>query len=122
MEHSVFVNPKSCSCRNPKKACRRAVLESSKKPFVVQRLSADHEEEQGLFSWDLAMFRYPRRPEFKQVKTIEKMKYLDLEFATVAGRTPLLICSLTFGRQIPALAPYLLRLLSAIWSFVSTLP
>lgn len=40
---------------------------------------------QGLFSWDLATFRYPRRPEFTQVKTVERMKYLDLEFSDVAG-------------------------------------
>ncbi|KAL8928811.1 MAG: hypothetical protein Q9208_001589 [Pyrenodesmia sp. 3 TL-2023] len=86
LEHSVFINPKSCSCRNPKKACTRAILESSTKPFVVQRLCADHEEEQGLFSWDLAMFRYPRRPEFTHVRTVEKMKYLDLKFASVAAK------------------------------------
>ncbi|KAL8757214.1 MAG: hypothetical protein Q9184_004274 [Pyrenodesmia sp. 2 TL-2023] len=86
LEHNVFINPRSCPCRNPRKSCTRAVLESSKKPFVVQRLSADHEEEQGLFSWDLAMFRYPRQPGFKQVKTVEKMKYLDLEFASVAAK------------------------------------
>ncbi|KAL8898589.1 MAG: hypothetical protein Q9207_006622 [Kuettlingeria erythrocarpa] len=61
-------------------------LESSKKPFVVQRYCADHEDEQGLFSWDLATFRYPRRPEFKQIKTVEKMKYLDLEFSTVTAK------------------------------------
>ncbi|KAL8816448.1 MAG: hypothetical protein Q9223_004543 [Gallowayella weberi] len=45
-----------------------------------------HEEEQGLFSWDLAMFRYPRRPEYKHVKTVDKMKYLDLEFSTIAAK------------------------------------
>ncbi|KAL8735933.1 MAG: hypothetical protein Q9166_000495 [cf. Caloplaca sp. 2 TL-2023] len=86
LEQSVFVNPKSCSCRNPKKTCKRVVLESKKKPFVVQKLSADHEEEQGLFSWDLAMFRYPRRPDFKHVNKVDKMKYLDLEFSSIAAK------------------------------------
>lgn len=95
VEQSVFINPKSCSCRNSKKACKRAVLESRKKPFVVQRHCVDREDEQGLFSWDLAMFRYPRRPEFKQINTVEKMKYLDLEFSSVTGREPCPVCSLS---------------------------
>ena len=63
------------------------MLESKtkKKSFTVHRYSAEQEYEQGLFSWDLALFRSPRRQELKNLYVIEKMKTLDLEFSTVAG-------------------------------------
>lgn len=105
LEYTVFINPKSCACKNPKRQCTRAVLESSKKPFVVQRLTAEHKEEQGLFSWDLGMFRYPRRPEFNQVQTVEKMKYLDLDFSSVAGRNPPCLLSMIPTPLYPTCTP-----------------
>ncbi|KAL8715356.1 MAG: hypothetical protein Q9220_000689 [cf. Caloplaca sp. 1 TL-2023] len=87
LEPSIFVNPKSCSCSKPKKQCRRVVLEDKNKKFLtLQKLSADREEQLGLFSWDLATFRYPRRPEFGKVKTVDKTKYLDLEFSSVSAK------------------------------------
>ncbi|KAL8635278.1 MAG: hypothetical protein Q9228_007212 [Teloschistes exilis] len=30
------------------------------------------------------MFRYPRRPEYQKIKAVEKTKYLDLDFGSVA--------------------------------------
>ncbi|KAL8953686.1 MAG: hypothetical protein Q9222_000470 [Ikaeria aurantiellina] len=87
LEPTIFVNPKSCSCSKPKKQCRRVVLEDrNKKYLTLQKLSADREEQLGLFSWDLAMFRYPRRPEYGKVKTVDKMKYLDLEFSSISAK------------------------------------
>ncbi|KAL8691466.1 MAG: hypothetical protein Q9218_003310 [Villophora microphyllina] len=83
VEQDVFINPKSCACHKPKRNCTRVVLESKAKPFVLHRFSADKEKAQGLFSWDLAMFRYPRRPEYKNINVVEKMKYLDLDFGDV---------------------------------------
>ena len=55
-----------------------------KKPFIVHRYSAEQEYKKGLFSWDLALFRSPRRQELKNLYVIEKMKTLDLAFSTVA--------------------------------------
>ena len=92
VEQNLLINSHSCACRNPRKACTRAVLESKtkKRPFTVHRYSAEQEHEKGLYSWDLALFRSPRRPELKNLHVIEKMKTLDLAFSTVAGeyKTP----------------------------------
>ena len=87
VEPNIFINSDSCDCENPRKACTRAVLESKtkKKPFTVHRYSAERENEKGLLSWDLALFRSPRRQELKNLYVIEKTKTLDLAFSTVAG-------------------------------------
>ena len=63
------------------------MLESNtkKKPFTVHRYSAKQEYEKGLYSWDLALFRSPRRQELKNLRVIEKMKTLEVAFATVTG-------------------------------------
>ena len=94
VEPNILINPHSCACRNPRKACTRAVLESKtkKKPFTVYRYSAEQEYEKGLFSWDLALFRSPRRQELKKWCVVEKMKTLDLAFSTVAGEYMILTC------------------------------
>ena len=87
VDQNIFINSQSCSCRNPRKACTRVVLESKtkKKPFTVYRYSAEQEYEKGLYSWDLALFRSPRRQELGNLRVIEKMKTLDVAFSTVAG-------------------------------------
>ena len=61
-----------------------------KKPFIVHRYSAEQEYEKGLFSWDLALFRSPRRQELKNLYVIEKMKTLDLAFSSVPGEYKIL--------------------------------
>ena len=88
VEQNILINSDACPCRNPRKACTRAVLESKskKKPFTVHRYSAEQESEKGLYSWDLALFRSPRRQELKNLYVVEKMKTLDLAFSTVAGK------------------------------------
>ena len=68
------------------------MLESKKKkPFTVYRYSAGQEYEQGLYSWDLALFRSPRRQELRNLHAIEKMKTLDLAFSTVAGEYEIMV-------------------------------
>ena len=73
------------------------MLESrtKKKPFIVHRYSAEQELEKGLYSWDLALFRSPRRQELKNLHVIETMKTLDLAFSTVAGEYDMALPSLS---------------------------
>ena len=73
------------------------MLESKTKkgPFTVYRYSAGQENEKGLYSWDLALFRSPQRQELKNLPVIEKMRTLDLEFSTVAGEYGMLYFSLS---------------------------
>ena len=87
VDPNIFINSQSCDCRNPRKACTRVVLESNtkKKPLTVHRYSAKQEYAKGLYSWDLALFRSPRRQELKNLRVIEKMKTLEVAFATVTG-------------------------------------
>ena len=87
VDPNIFINSQSCDCRNPRKACTRVVLESNtkKKPFTVHKYSAKQEYEKGIYSWDLALFRSPRRQELKNLRVIEKMKTLEVAFATVTG-------------------------------------
>ena len=61
------------------------VLESKTRPFVVHRFSVNEQDERRLFSFDLGLFRYPHRPEYKDIEVVERMKYLDLEFSSVEG-------------------------------------
>jgi len=82
VDMSVRINADLCSCKKAKKPCTRAVIDSKTKALRVQRFSA----EQGLYSWDLAQFRYPQRPDFKNPKIVDKMKWVDLDFPTVAGK------------------------------------
>ena len=58
------------------------MINSSLKPFIVRKVSADH----GLYSWDLALFRYPWRRDFHDLKIVEKMKWLDLDFHNTSGK------------------------------------
>ena len=88
VDPNIFINSQSCDCRNPWKACTRVVLESNtkKKPFTVHKYSAKQEYEKGLYSWDLALFRSPRRQELKNLRVIKKMKTLEVAFTTVTGK------------------------------------
>ena len=54
--------------------------------MIVQRFTAEQDNERGLFSWDLALFRRPRHPGLKDVNTVEKMKTLDLAFSSLEGK------------------------------------
>ncbi|KAI4164534.1 MAG: hypothetical protein LQ342_001847 [Letrouitia transgressa] len=86
----IFINPQSCPCKSKtkKNLCTRTVLESNdkKKPFTVYKFCANKPYGEGLYSWDLGLFRYPRRPELNKVKTVKNMNSLGLAFATVQDK------------------------------------
>ncbi|KAL9101753.1 MAG: hypothetical protein Q9163_003029 [Psora crenata] len=83
----VFVNPESCDCRkNSKRECRRVVIESKQKTFIVRRLYAQQQSGKGLYTWDLAKFRYPRHPEYGSVEVLPKVKYITLTFQSVSEK------------------------------------
>ena len=83
MQQDIYINKLACPCKNPKKICTRSVLESKKKPFKVQRFCTEKEDEQGLHSWDIGIFRHPPHPDFKVLKTVDKMNYIDLDFGSL---------------------------------------
>ena len=80
VDEGVRINPELCDCEKGKRPCTRAILDSTFEPFSVRKVSA----EQDLYSWDLAQFRYPRRQSFDNLRTVNKMKWIDLNFDTVA--------------------------------------
>ncbi|KAL8719955.1 MAG: hypothetical protein Q9225_003103 [Loekoesia sp. 1 TL-2023] len=63
---------------------RRHVHESSSKatPKILsfRRLRAEQNSEQGLNSWDLAFFRHPEHPRFRDLEKLCKVKYMSLHF------------------------------------------
>lgn len=81
----IRVNTDLCGCKKTRKPCTRTVIDSEMKPFLVHKIAAG----QGLYSWDLAQFRHPRLPNLKDLKTVDKMKWIDLRFATVASKPTL---------------------------------
>ncbi|KAL9046609.1 MAG: hypothetical protein Q9214_000594 [Letrouitia sp. 1 TL-2023] len=86
LKEHVFVNPESCDCRrNSKRECHTVVIESgnSKKSIEIRRLCALQPSEKGLYTWDLARFRFPRHPEYKHLEVLSKVKYLTLKFESV---------------------------------------
>ena len=86
VDPSIYIEPRSCGCRNPKKHCNRIVFES-KKPFAIRSLTADQEGDQGLDSWDLSVFRYPQPAEkLRKTSVNEKVKTLELQFSDEEGK------------------------------------
>ena len=51
--------------------------------WSFRRLSAKLENEQGLYSWDLACFRYPEHPAFQHLEQLSGVEYMDLHFETI---------------------------------------
>ena len=84
-EH-IFVNPESCDCRrNSRRDCFTVVIETRGKVIDLRRSSASQASGKGLYTWDLARFRIPRHPEFKDVEVLVKVKYMTLKFDSLAG-------------------------------------
>ena len=93
LERNVSIKPELCQCRNPKKACRRVILGGTagvSKNLDIRRHRAEQEAEQGLFSWDLARFRWPQHSEFKKLEVINK-KYICLDFPTMSEKDQFLL-------------------------------
>ncbi|KAL8678286.1 MAG: hypothetical protein Q9186_005336 [Xanthomendoza sp. 1 TL-2023] len=84
LTNRISVNPERCYCRqNSKKACQRVVLETTDKAFDLRRFEAAQTSAKGLYTWDLARFRLPRHPQYKDVEVVKKVEYLTLDFDTV---------------------------------------
>lgn len=84
--HTIHVDPQQCKCRRSPKSCRRVVLQANEKTINVRRLSAREKNEQGLHSWDIAPFRLPRHPKYRNLEVVPKVKYICLDFPTVEGK------------------------------------
>lgn len=83
----IFVNDQSCYCKKSPTTCKRIVLEAKENGKMnIRKLSAQEKHEKGLHSWDLARFRLPRHPKYKDVEVLTKVKYICLDFATVAAK------------------------------------
>ncbi|KAL8825812.1 MAG: hypothetical protein Q9170_007647 [Blastenia crenularia] len=80
----VVVNKNQCDCRNNKKPCSSTVLASEKKELKIRRYCNLEASDQGLASWDLALFRYPQHPKYKDIEILPKVKYLRLDFPSPA--------------------------------------
>ena len=70
---------------NHNKTDTRVIIQSSSKNWKFRKLSAQLENEQGLYSWDLACFRYPEHPAFRNLEQVTGVKYLILDFETMDG-------------------------------------
>ncbi|KAL8670233.1 MAG: hypothetical protein Q9168_005222 [Polycauliona sp. 1 TL-2023] len=81
----ISVNPSKCHCRaNSKTPCRTVVIVTTEKTIELRRFSsASQEPGRGLYTWDLARFRLPRHPQYKDVEVVKKVEYLELKFGTV---------------------------------------
>ena len=82
VDENIYVNSKACGCRSPKLQCDRVIFESKKRNFTIRTLSAD----QGLGSWDLSVFRFPRSGKFQKAVKNDKVKTLELKFAGADGK------------------------------------
>ena len=83
----IFVNDQLCYCRKSTESCSRLVLGAKKRGKMnIRKLSAHERHEKGLASWDLGRFRLPRHPKFKDVEVLRKVKYICLDFHSVAAK------------------------------------
>ncbi|KAL9594284.1 MAG: hypothetical protein Q9219_007111 [cf. Caloplaca sp. 3 TL-2023] len=78
----IIVDKNQCDCRNGKRPCSVTVLANRKKGLKIRRYTTREQADQGLTTWDLALFRYPQHPRFKELEVIPKVNYLRLDFAT----------------------------------------
>ncbi|KAI4166587.1 MAG: hypothetical protein LQ343_007923 [Gyalolechia ehrenbergii] len=79
----VVVDKRQCNCRNGRRPCSTTVLASkTSKGLRIRRFCTPETSEQGLARWDLALFRYPQHPKFKDLEVLQKVKYLRLDFAS----------------------------------------
>lgn len=88
VDRSICLKPDLCLCGNPRKICRRVVLGSTSKTLDIRRHRAKEEKQTGLYSWDIAKFRFPRHLEYKNLELLGK-KYICLDFDSVSGESRL---------------------------------
>ncbi|CAO1606101.1 hypothetical protein XANCAGTX0491_009600 [Xanthoria calcicola] len=83
----IFVDPERCYCRqNSRKPCRTVVIVTKDKTIDLRRFHASQESGKGLYTWDLARFRIPRHPQYKDVEVVKRVEYLTLEFDSVEAK------------------------------------
>lgn len=82
LDANVFINPQACKCQKAPQTCKRVVLEK----VTVRKLSAQQKHEKGLNSWDLAPFRLPRHPKYRDIEVLSKIKYICFDFASVPAK------------------------------------
>ncbi|KAL8848830.1 MAG: hypothetical protein Q9221_006170 [Calogaya cf. arnoldii] len=83
----IYVDPERCHCRqNSRKQCRTVIIVTKDKTIDLRRFHASQESGKGLYTWDLARFRIPRHPQYKDVEVVKKVEYLTLEFDTVEDK------------------------------------
>lgn len=85
LDVNVFVNRQACRCNHSPQSCKRVVLESRTK-LVVRRSSAQEKLERGLTSWNLALFRLPRHPRYREIEILPRIKYMCFDFATFSAK------------------------------------
>ncbi|ERF70769.1 hypothetical protein EPUS_05121 [Endocarpon pusillum Z07020] len=86
LDPKIHINPTACKCRNERSGCKRVVIESKNPCFTMRVLTADQKGDDGINSWDLSVFRYPRTEKWQQAIVNDRVKTLELEFATVEER------------------------------------
>lgn len=85
MNVDIVADKKQCDCRNAKRPCSTTILTNeNKKGMKIRRYCTPETSDQGLTKWDLAVFRYPQHPKFKDLEVLQKIKYLRLDFASPA--------------------------------------
>ena len=83
----ISVNDHLCCCRKSPKSCPRLVLGVKERGKMnLRKLSAQERHEKGLHSWDLGHFRLPRHPKYKDIEVLPKVKYICLDFESVAAK------------------------------------
>ena len=88
LDINTSVNPDLCDCRRSKKPCRTVVIDNKKeKHLSIRKVLSSQDAGRGLINWDLALFRMPRHPKFRDVEIIPKAKYLRLDFASFEGKS-----------------------------------
>ncbi len=87
LDTNIFVDEQACDCKKSPQNCLRIVLDSKAKKISLRKDSAKEKHERGLNSWDLARFRIPRHPKYKETEVLHKVKYVCLDFPTVAAKT-----------------------------------
>lgn len=75
----IYVDESRCLCKKSPTTCPRIVLASERKKIKLRKHCASEPGSDGLNSWDLARFRIPRHPRFKEIDVVEK-EYLCLDF------------------------------------------
>ena len=84
----IIIDIEKCDCRNDKKPCSATIVRNAKKKNLkrqnlkLRRHSAQGPDDQGLTTWDLAIFRHPQHPQFKNLEILASVKYLRLDFSS----------------------------------------